>query len=192
MSLPGLEHFLAMTTSPRSPNMLPVEGLAALGRPGLTPEAAPTSTTNTAANSSVSSLRDMEKDIKESAGFPGEDKAPESPSDHEIVGQNEKDIEVAGDVSVAAPQAVNPMDPSQFPDGGLEAWTVVFGAACGIGVSFGWINCKNEQAYLEAPARTEVLITSQASESSKITTKLINSRTIPPKRLPGSHRLRAS
>ncbi|KAJ4508421.1 hypothetical protein HRR83_007353 [Exophiala dermatitidis] len=45
----------------------------------------------------------------------------------------------AGEVKV--PVQVNPMDPSQFPDGGAKAWTVVFGAACGLVVSFGWINC---------------------------------------------------
>jgi hypothetical protein len=33
-------------------------------------------------------------------------------------------------------------DPSAFPDGGLEAWTVVLGAFCTLFVSFGWINCK--------------------------------------------------
>lgn len=46
----------------------------------------------------------------------------------------------AGEVKV--PVQVNPMDPSQFPDGGAKAWTVVFGAACGLVVSFGWINCQ--------------------------------------------------
>lgn len=38
---------------------------------------------------------------------------------------------------------VNPMmDPSSFPDGGIEAWTVVFGGFCALFVSFGWITCK--------------------------------------------------
>ncbi|MCJ1482695.1 hypothetical protein MMC06_002861, partial [Schaereria dolodes] len=32
-------------------------------------------------------------------------------------------------------------DPSSFPDGGLEAWLVVFGAFCCLFCSFGWINC---------------------------------------------------
>ncbi|KAK2734808.1 hypothetical protein FQN57_001458 [Myotisia sp. PD_48] len=35
----------------------------------------------------------------------------------------------------------NPMDPSSFPEGGLQAWTVVFGGFCSLFVSFGWINC---------------------------------------------------
>ena len=33
------------------------------------------------------------------------------------------------------------LDPSAFPDGGVEAWTVVAGAFCCLFVSFGWINC---------------------------------------------------
>ena len=31
------------------------------------------------------------------------------------------------------------MDPSQFPDSGLEAWLVVLGCFCSLFVSFGWI-----------------------------------------------------
>ena len=37
---------------------------------------------------------------------------------------------------------VNPWDPSQFPDGGLAAWSVVAGAFCCVFCSFGWINCE--------------------------------------------------
>ncbi|PGH04356.1 hypothetical protein GX51_03515 [Blastomyces parvus] len=33
------------------------------------------------------------------------------------------------------------VDPSAFPDGGIEAWTVVFGGFCSLFVSFGWITC---------------------------------------------------
>ncbi|TKA78607.1 hypothetical protein B0A49_02698 [Cryomyces minteri] len=32
-------------------------------------------------------------------------------------------------------------DPSQFPDGGLEAWMVIAGGFCCLFCSFGWINC---------------------------------------------------
>ena len=32
---------------------------------------------------------------------------------------------------------INPMHPSQFPDGGTRAWMVVFGAHCALFVSFG-------------------------------------------------------
>lgn len=34
------------------------------------------------------------------------------------------------------------LDPASFPDGGVEAWTVVAGAFCCLFVSFGWINCR--------------------------------------------------
>jgi hypothetical protein len=38
----------------------------------------------------------------------------------------------------ASPAPVKPaMDPSSFPDGGREAWLVVFGAFCSLFVSFG-------------------------------------------------------
>lgn len=52
----------------------------------------------------------------------------------------EADLEKAGVIprSVVAPGGVNPAD---FPDGGLEAWLVVFGAWLCLFVSFGWINC---------------------------------------------------
>jgi MFS family permease len=33
------------------------------------------------------------------------------------------------------------IDPSEFPDGGIKAWTVVLGSFCCLFVSFGWINC---------------------------------------------------
>ncbi|MCJ1249423.1 hypothetical protein MMC30_006647 [Trapelia coarctata] len=49
-----------------------------------------------------------------------------------------KDLETAVSSNVTA---LGPMDPSSFPDGGLEAWLVVFGGFCCLFVSFGWINC---------------------------------------------------
>ena len=38
-------------------------------------------------------------------------------------------------------------DPSSFPDGGLEAWLVVFGAFCCLFCSFGWINCMHDSSH---------------------------------------------
>ncbi|KIX00835.1 uncharacterized protein Z518_09900 [Rhinocladiella mackenziei CBS 650.93] len=76
---------------------------------------------------------DVEKDVD-----------AELPSDRKGLRQIEKQMEPGNGssaVPVSSPQPVNPMDPSQFPEGGIKAWTVVFGAACGIVVSFGWINC---------------------------------------------------
>ncbi|KAK2784632.1 hypothetical protein FQN53_008350 [Emmonsiellopsis sp. PD_33] len=66
-------------------------------------------------SSDISNLRDPEKSLN-----------------------GEKDAEM-GQPTQAPPS--NPMDPSSFPDGGLEAWTVVFGGFCALFVSFGWINC---------------------------------------------------
>lgn len=57
----------------------------------------------------------------------------------------EADIEqgIADDQEKEAGKAVakGGHDPSAFPDGGLEAWLVVFGGWCSLFVSFGWINC---------------------------------------------------
>lgn len=51
----------------------------------------------------------------------------------------EADIEKSGGAPPAV--AVPGVNPADFPDGGLEAWLVVFGGWCGLFVSFGWINC---------------------------------------------------
>ncbi|MCJ1412412.1 hypothetical protein MMC19_006506 [Ptychographa xylographoides] len=51
----------------------------------------------------------------------------------------EKDIEKVASEKLAPPPSAT--DPSSFPDGGLEAWLVVFGGFCCLFVSFGWINC---------------------------------------------------
>jgi len=83
----------------------------------------------------------MNADFEKNVDIPDDPPMTDSTSDHDVPPENEKNIEEARDGNVATPQAVNPMDPSQFPEGGLEAWKVVLGAACGIWVSFGWINC---------------------------------------------------
>ena len=41
------------------------------------------------------------------------------------------------EASPAAPAPPNWMDPSTFPDGGLQAWLCVLGAFCALFVSFG-------------------------------------------------------
>lgn len=43
---------------------------------------------------------------------------------------------------LTGPTPPNPWHPSQFPEGGLQAWLVVLGAFCCVFCSFGWINCK--------------------------------------------------
>ena len=51
------------------------------------------------------------------------------------------DVEKAIESEKKAPH-LGLMDPSAFPDGGIEAWLVVFGAFLVLFCSFGWINCK--------------------------------------------------
>jgi hypothetical protein len=41
----------------------------------------------------------------------------------------------------AVPESVSPYHPSQFPDGGRDAWLCLLGAACCLFCSFGWLNC---------------------------------------------------
>jgi hypothetical protein len=50
----------------------------------------------------------------------------------------EADLEHAGVVPKPVTGGINPAD---FPDGGLEAWLVVFGGWLCLFASFGWINC---------------------------------------------------
>ncbi|KAE8355373.1 major facilitator superfamily domain-containing protein [Aspergillus coremiiformis] len=47
------------------------------------------------------------------------------------------DLEKAGVTAQSTPAKASDVP----PDGGLKAWMVVFGAFCGLFVSFGWINC---------------------------------------------------
>lgn len=52
--------------------------------------------------------------------------------------------ETEADIEKAAGEGrpmVGMMDPKSFPDGGLEAWSVILGAFCCLFCSFGWINC---------------------------------------------------
>lgn len=58
----------------------------------------------------------------------------------------------------AAPAPPGPppgMRPSDFPDGGLEAWLVVFGGWCALFCTFGLINCVGvfQQYYVQGPLR---------------------------------------
>ncbi|EZG01117.1 hypothetical protein H106_08462 [Trichophyton rubrum CBS 735.88] len=63
-----------------------------------------------------------------------------SPNDApDMASEEDTDVEMGPDV-VATPKD-NFIDPDSYPDGGIEAWTVVFGGFCALFVSFGWINC---------------------------------------------------
>ena len=85
----------------------------------------------------------MDRDPEKDAGLPAGDTMADNLSDPDAPSDREMAVEEGREANAAAPQGVNPNDPSQFPEGGVEAWTVVFGAACGIFVSFGWINCES-------------------------------------------------
>ncbi|KAK2836955.1 hypothetical protein FQN49_006553 [Arthroderma sp. PD_2] len=52
---------------------------------------------------------------------------------------DETDVEQGHDIEIPPKDPM--MEPSAYPDGGVEAWTVVFGGFCALFVSFGWINC---------------------------------------------------
>lgn len=54
----------------------------------------------------------------------------------------EADIEKSlAEENPTAPQPGSGFHPSDFPDGGLEAWLVVFGAWCGLFCTFGFVSC---------------------------------------------------
>lgn len=53
---------------------------------------------------------------------------------------SQSDIEKPAAEKQPAPGSM-PWHPSQYPDGGLQAWLVVAGAFCCVFCSFGWINC---------------------------------------------------
>lgn len=48
-------------------------------------------------------------------------------------------------------------DPSEFPDGGWEAWLVVAGGFCTVFASFGWINCACHYSFSYCQAKMSVL-----------------------------------
>ena len=82
---------------------------------------------------------------------------------------------------------INPMHPSQFPDGGTRAWMVVFGAHCALFVSFG-----NHPLAQERAKANNVKAGSTALVSSRRITKHISSETTPLKRSHGFHHLKHS
>lgn len=65
------------------------------------------------------------------------------------------DLEKTGAEPPAANQAPPGMNPADFPDGGLQAWLVVFGGWCGLFCTFGFVNCIGvfEAYYLKVPLR---------------------------------------
>lgn len=49
--------------------------------------------------------------------------------------------EASDKATTAAPEPISPFHPSQFPDGGRDAWLCLLGGACCLFCSFGWLNC---------------------------------------------------
>ena len=79
-----------------------------------------------------------------------------SPNDApDMASEEDTDVEMGPDV-VATPKD-NFIDPDSYPDGGIEAWTVVFGGFCALFVSFGRINCELSAPLRSPPYRSPVL-----------------------------------
>ncbi|PWY76493.1 riboflavin transporter MCH5 [Aspergillus sclerotioniger CBS 115572] len=84
--------------------------------------------------------------MADSASAPGHSQAAFSSSsttlDLEKRGSSELALQANGasseDIPTPKPSGPNPAD---FPDGGLQAWTVVVGSWCCMFASMGWINC---------------------------------------------------
>lgn len=69
-----------------------------------------------------------------------EDGLTNSNDAYSMASGEDTDVEMGPD-TVATPKDTV-IDPDSYPDGGIEAWTVVFGGFCALFVSFGWINCE--------------------------------------------------
>ncbi|KZM19640.1 uncharacterized protein EKO05_0004235 [Ascochyta rabiei] len=78
--------------------------------------------------SSVPSISDLEKT-----------QAPKADVEQPPLELDEKPSEIQRPLPPAEP--VNPFHPSQFPDGGKDAWLCLLGGFCCLFCSFGWINC---------------------------------------------------
>lgn len=67
------------------------------------------------------------------SGLGHNDNGPMEPN-----GNAEKEMATpSGETGPPAPAPANLMDPSAYPDGGLQAWLCVLGAFCALFVSFG-------------------------------------------------------
>ncbi|KAF2476190.1 MFS general substrate transporter [Lindgomyces ingoldianus] len=55
--------------------------------------------------------------------------------------QVEEEQDVQTKETNATDETLNPWHPSQFPDGGKDAWLCLLGTFCCLFCSFGWINC---------------------------------------------------
>lgn len=104
-------------------------------------ERIPSQNNETSANVYPEPQNVVEADL-EKGGY-GPDESDESSREKEGAAAAPSDGAKAADGAAAAPPAGPPpgMSPADFPDGGKEAWLVVFGGWCGLFCTFGLINC---------------------------------------------------
>lgn len=93
--------------------------------------------------------RIQSKNSQTNANISGE---PRNVADAEIE-EGEREQREAGEKNAAGPPPGSGFHPSDFPDGGLTAWLVVFGGWCGLFCTFGFINCIGvfQEYYLRGP-----------------------------------------
>ena len=116
------------------------------------------------------------------------DTDPKDVEKNELVGDEAtKEIAEAAPAVAGQTPPINPMHPSQFPDGGTRAWLVVFGAHCALFVSFGRHSLVREDA-----TANNVKAGSTVLASSRHITRHISSETTLLKRSLGSLRSKHS
>lgn len=94
--------------------------------------------------------RIQSKNSQTNANISGE---PRNVAEAEIE-EGEREQREAGEKNAAAgPPPGSGFHPSDFPDGGLTAWLVVFGGWCGLFCTFGFVNCIGvfQEYYLRGP-----------------------------------------
>ncbi|KAL1901012.1 hypothetical protein Sste5346_002076 [Sporothrix stenoceras] len=81
----------------------------------------------------------VEADL-EKGGY-GPEESDESPKEKAAASSGADSKTADGEAAPAPPAAPPGMSPADFPDGGTQAWLVVFGGWCGLFCTFGLINC---------------------------------------------------
>ncbi|POS77626.1 hypothetical protein DHEL01_v203990 [Diaporthe helianthi] len=89
------------------------------------------------------------KNSQTNANISGE---PRNVAEAEIE-QDERERRAASEKNAGSHSPGSGFHPSDFPDGGLEAWLVVLGCWCGLFCTFGFINCIGvfQEYYLRGP-----------------------------------------
>lgn len=81
-----------------------------------------------------------DQDSSTSSPSPHRHQLPTSNDSAEFINTLQADIERSSGEKAEGSDDTAP-DPAEYPDGGIQAWTVVFGAWCCLFVSQGWNNC---------------------------------------------------